>query len=63
VDDVMLQCVVCEDWFHGRHLGVIEGTLPDDDDFDEVVCERCLDRCQFIRLYANHFPGNLYLHF
>jgi len=55
VDDVMLQCAICEDWFHGRHLGV--DVVPDEEDFDEVVCEKCLEQCQFIRLYASHFPG------
>ena len=24
VEDLMIQCVVCEDWFHGRHLGRAE---------------------------------------
>jgi len=55
VDDVMLQCVICEDWFHGRHLGV--EAVPDEDGFDEVICQKCLERCYFIRLYADHFPG------
>ena len=57
VDDVMLQCVICEDWFHGRHLGV--EAIPDEEDFDEVICENCLERCHFIRLYAGHFPGTI----
>ena len=60
VDDVMLQCIICEDWFHGRHLGV--EAVPDEEDFDEVICEKCLERCHFIRLYADHFPGRTCLH-
>jgi len=32
VPDEMIQCVICEDWFHGRHLGRAE----DDCDKDEA---------------------------
>lgn len=30
VEDCMIQCVVCEDWYHGRHTGMGQGGPPDD---------------------------------
>ena len=29
-DDVMIQCVVCEDWLHGRHLNMGDTGVPED---------------------------------
>ncbi|XP_003214449.2 putative E3 ubiquitin-protein ligase UBR7 [Anolis carolinensis] len=49
VPDEMIQCIVCEDWFHGRHLGEIP---PDSGDFHEMVCQACMDRCPFLWAYA-----------
>merc|ERR1719351_10144 len=39
VEDEMIQCVICEDWFHGRHLGRAE----DDCDKDEANPNRLVD--------------------
>ena len=33
------QCIICEDWFHGRHLGKAE----DDCDKDEANVDRLVD--------------------
>ncbi|XP_061467989.1 putative E3 ubiquitin-protein ligase UBR7 [Rhineura floridana] len=51
IPDEMIQCIVCEDWFHGRHLGAIP---PDSGDFHEMVCQACMDRCPFLWAYASH---------
>lgn len=51
VPDEMIQCVVCEDWFHGRHLGA---TPPESGDFQEMVCPGCMKRCSFLWTYATH---------
>lgn len=45
--DDMLQCIVCEDWYHTKHLGVEE--LPSK--FDELICGPCVDRLDFLRYY------------
>lgn len=40
IDDEMIQCIVCEDWFHSRHLhgkGIPEGS-----DFAEMICHLCM---------------------
>ncbi|XP_077780656.1 putative E3 ubiquitin-protein ligase UBR7 isoform X1 [Podarcis muralis] len=50
IPDEMIQCIVCEDWFHGRHLGAIP---PDSGDFHEMVCQACMDRCPFLWAYAS----------
>ncbi|XP_014934394.2 putative E3 ubiquitin-protein ligase UBR7 [Acinonyx jubatus] len=49
IPDEMIQCVVCEDWFHGRHLGAIP---PESGDFQEMVCPACMKRCPFLWAYA-----------
>uniref|UniRef100_A0A8D0CDP0 Putative E3 ubiquitin-protein ligase UBR7 n=1 Tax=Salvator merianae TaxID=96440 RepID=A0A8D0CDP0_SALMN len=49
IPDEMIQCIVCEDWFHGRHLGAVP---PDSGDFHEMVCQACMDRCPFLWAYA-----------
>uniref|UniRef100_A0A2K5DKF5 Putative E3 ubiquitin-protein ligase UBR7 n=1 Tax=Aotus nancymaae TaxID=37293 RepID=A0A2K5DKF5_AOTNA len=49
IPDEMIQCVVCEDWFHGRHLGAIP---PESGDFQEMVCQACMKHCSFLWAYA-----------
>ncbi|KFU94238.1 Putative E3 ubiquitin-protein ligase UBR7, partial [Chaetura pelagica] len=50
IPDEMIQCIVCEDWFHGRHLGAVP---PDSGDFHEMVCQACMSRCHFLWAYAS----------
>ncbi|XP_043192753.1 putative E3 ubiquitin-protein ligase UBR7 isoform X2 [Amphibalanus amphitrite] len=47
--DQMVQCVVCEDWFHGRHMGV---RPPADSDYAEMTCAGCVERLPFLGRYA-----------
>ncbi|XP_075470593.1 putative E3 ubiquitin-protein ligase UBR7 isoform X2 [Ascaphus truei] len=47
--DEMIQCVVCEDWFHGRHLGAVP---PEHLEYQEMVCQVCMKRCPFLWAYA-----------
>ncbi|XP_072558605.1 putative E3 ubiquitin-protein ligase UBR7 isoform X2 [Paramormyrops kingsleyae] len=51
IPDEMIQCIVCEDWFHGRHLGcrVAEGV-----EMQEMVCEACMNKAPFLWTYATH---------
>ncbi|XP_077434436.1 putative E3 ubiquitin-protein ligase UBR7 [Vanacampus margaritifer] len=48
VADEMIQCVICEDWFHTRHL---ECEVAD---VDDVVCEDCMNKAPFLWTYAAH---------
>ncbi|XP_071601835.1 putative E3 ubiquitin-protein ligase UBR7 [Heliangelus exortis] len=50
IPDEMIQCIVCEDWFHGRHLGAVP---PESGDFHEMVCQACMNHCQFLWAYAS----------
>jgi len=50
VDDCMVQCVVCEDWFHGRHLGL--DTTPEDSSYAEMICRGCVKKHNFLANYA-----------
>jgi len=52
VDDCMIQCVVCEDWYHGRHLGR-EGGPPDPSLYAEMICLGCVKIHPFLLHYAN----------
>ncbi|XP_034722232.1 putative E3 ubiquitin-protein ligase UBR7 [Etheostoma cragini] len=56
VEDEMIQCVVCEDWLHGRHLGV---AVPDGVELQEMICESCMNNNSFLWTYAAHLsvPG------
>uniref|UniRef100_A0A8D2ZLX8 Putative E3 ubiquitin-protein ligase UBR7 n=1 Tax=Scophthalmus maximus TaxID=52904 RepID=A0A8D2ZLX8_SCOMX len=52
VNDEMIQCVVCEDWFHSRHLGC---TVVDPEELQEMACEACMNKAPFLWTYAAHF--------
>ncbi|XP_056401247.1 putative E3 ubiquitin-protein ligase UBR7 [Hyla sarda] len=50
IPDEMIQCIVCEDWFHGRHLGA---NPPEHLEYQEMVCPCCMGRCSFLWAYSN----------
>uniref|UniRef100_H2UW06 Putative E3 ubiquitin-protein ligase UBR7 n=1 Tax=Takifugu rubripes TaxID=31033 RepID=H2UW06_TAKRU len=54
VEDEMIQCVVCEDWLHGRHLGCV---VPDSVGLLEMICESCMNKNTFLWTYAAHLAG------
>ncbi|XP_063699148.1 putative E3 ubiquitin-protein ligase UBR7 [Culicoides brevitarsis] len=49
VVDEMIQCVVCEDWYHGRHLNT-----PVIKDFNEMICGGCVDEHSFLKSYLEY---------
>ncbi|XP_002737027.2 putative E3 ubiquitin-protein ligase UBR7 [Saccoglossus kowalevskii] len=49
IEDEMIQCIVCEDWFHGRHLGA---TPPLNLDYEEMICRSCMQVCDFLWPYV-----------
>uniref|UniRef100_H3DJ07 Putative E3 ubiquitin-protein ligase UBR7 n=1 Tax=Tetraodon nigroviridis TaxID=99883 RepID=H3DJ07_TETNG len=55
VNDEMIQCVICEDWFHSKHLGC---DLEEPEELQEMVCEGCMDRASFLWTYAAHLAGS-----
>ncbi|XP_032234522.1 putative E3 ubiquitin-protein ligase UBR7 isoform X2 [Nematostella vectensis] len=48
IEDEMIQCIVCEDWYHSRHLGCLP---PANGDYQEMICDSCMDRCTFLQAY------------
>ncbi|XP_062074563.1 uncharacterized protein LOC133778599 [Humulus lupulus] len=52
----MIQCCVCEDWFHEEHLGLQSSDeVPRDEEgeplYEDFICGACSVVCSFIRLY------------
>ncbi|XP_052896429.1 putative E3 ubiquitin-protein ligase UBR7 [Anopheles moucheti] len=50
VDDEMIQCIVCEDWYHMRHLDVDEPKSAKD--YAEMVCGGCMEANPFLKNYV-----------
>jgi len=50
VPDCMIQCILCEDWYHGRHLGR-EGGPPEDGLYSEMICRGCVTLHPFLLHY------------
>ncbi|KAL7040103.1 hypothetical protein ACKWTF_000270 [Chironomus riparius] len=48
VDDEMIQCIVCEDWYHTRHLNT---KVPDSTTYTEMICESCVTKNDFLLDY------------
>lgn len=48
--DQMIQCVVCEDWYHGRHLGLERGP-PKDSSYAEMICLGCTELHPLLSAY------------
>jgi len=51
-EDCMVQCVLCEDWFHGKHLGTPNGP-PEDDKYAEMICIGCVSKHPFLLNYQH----------
>lgn len=51
IEDEMIQCIVCEDWYHSRHLGNLP---PVDGEFSEMICDNCMDKFSFLHAYSQY---------
>lgn len=47
INDVMIQCIICEDWYHTRHLG----TEVPSASYAEMICEGCVKEHEFLLYY------------
>lgn len=52
VPDAMIQCAICEDWFHRRHLKVEGQQPPCDSAFAELICHLCSEKYHESFLFA-----------
>lgn len=48
VDD-MIQCIMCEDWYHCRHLNV---KVPEQFSYAEMICNNCIMKHSFLLNYS-----------
>ena len=47
-DREMVQCIICEDWYHDDCL---ESSFPDNEDYAEMICKNCMQNNQFLSYY------------
>ncbi|KAL8536346.1 hypothetical protein ACS0TY_011826 [Phlomoides rotata] len=52
----MIQCCICEDWFHEEHIGLPStDKIPKDEDdehiFEDFICQGCAEVCSFLTYY------------
>ncbi|KAK9094128.1 hypothetical protein Scep_025597 [Stephania cephalantha] len=52
----MIQCCICEDWFHENHLGLESpDEIPRDEEgepiYEDFICQSCANLCSFLTLY------------
>ncbi|KAJ8290367.1 hypothetical protein GJAV_G00011950 [Gymnothorax javanicus] len=52
--DEMIQCIICEDWLHSKHLGC---ALEECAELQEMVCESCMNKAPFLWTYASHIAA------
>ncbi|XP_011050924.1 PREDICTED: putative E3 ubiquitin-protein ligase UBR7 isoform X2 [Acromyrmex echinatior] len=50
-EDDMLQCIICEDWYHLKHLEC-DNNAPADNAYDEMICAGCMKKHNFLWKYA-----------
>jgi len=52
VPDAMIQCAICEDWYHRRHLKVEDDKFPSQAAFAEMICQQCSEKYHSSFLYG-----------
>ncbi|GER30292.1 PHD finger family protein [Striga asiatica] len=53
----MIQCCVCEDWFHEEHIGLQPDLkIPRDEEgeplYEDFICQGCAKLCSFLSYYS-----------
>lgn len=48
VEDEMIQCILCEDWLHSRHLGCLAPA-----EYSEMICDQCVKKNTFLQFYKD----------
>ncbi|TVU00183.1 hypothetical protein EJB05_42165, partial [Eragrostis curvula] len=54
----MIQCCICEDWFHEDHIGLTSiEEIPRDEEgeplYEDLICHKCSPVCNFLKLYPD----------
>ncbi|UJR16056.1 hypothetical protein I4U23_002969 [Adineta vaga] len=50
-DDEMIQCIICEDWFHSQHLGVPLPMEENESNQMDMICQACVMKHPFLAHY------------
>ncbi len=50
----MIQCTICEDWFHLNHLLGNEKFPTSEEDFEDMICHNCMDSNQYLWEYQGY---------
>lgn len=58
-EDEMVQCIICEDWFHMGHLKGVDLSQTtcesSQDDYEDLVCHICMLVTDFLWFYQGEF--------
>jgi len=55
----MIQCCVCEDWYHDNHLELDSDQAPAD--YEEMICVTCVRQHAFLLNYGSSFVAGMYV--
>ncbi|KAF8380057.1 hypothetical protein HHK36_027527 [Tetracentron sinense] len=63
----MIQCCICEDWFHEDHLGLeSSGEIPRNEEgeplYEDFICKACAVVCSFLTVYPESFWASISQH-
>uniref|UniRef100_A0A1B0D1C4 Uncharacterized protein n=1 Tax=Phlebotomus papatasi TaxID=29031 RepID=A0A1B0D1C4_PHLPP len=56
IEDEMIQCIICEDWLHCRHLEV---AVPTGQTFFEMICADCSEKNDVLYYYLGLSVGRM----
>ncbi|KAL7740279.1 hypothetical protein ACLKA6_014539 [Drosophila palustris] len=51
-EEIMLQCAICEDWFHLAHMEAPAANEKWLDACSEMICDACMESHEFLRDYT-----------
>lgn len=51
-NEEMIQCSICEDWFHSSHLPGSELFKNGEDDYADMICHQCMNNNDFLWNYV-----------
>ncbi|CAF0944152.1 unnamed protein product [Brachionus calyciflorus] len=52
-NEEMIQCTLCEDWFHLKHLKGADLFKSNEDDYEDLICQGCMIKNQFLWFYQD----------
>ncbi|CAA2981464.1 putative E3 ubiquitin-protein ligase UBR7 [Olea europaea var. sylvestris] len=60
----MIQCCICEDWFHEEHIGLQSpDEIPRDDEgeplYEDFICQGCAVVCSFLTYYLETISASV----